>query len=426
VSFLDVSADFAAGQPGGFEVFGSSGLTDRGLLLAPLRQATGGLVVDGIESPSWHVLDKAAADGIALSARAIDSVPGKLANELGTVVAIERDRGTTKLFLIWISRPAAAALTAGRFDAVNLHLLFHPPTYEPNYVNAQYWRGSYKEDGVTYHPYIKLAARYLCRDFRPVAQQLLAVELLEPSVIFVIPVADKPGNFNDLLTPTAMLQVCQEIAIFAARQLGGSQIAGGDVAIGKVMLSVYSHSADRLHPLFSADGRHRFFRDHLSQVNLFDPNVSDESPQKRAQLFSQLCADLAGWRRLNPAAHAYLYTVYPDHVAMFCNALRFQAGQAVALQTAPWSDESLRSAKAGRPRGTGREGYNDDATLGVLHLPIDFFNLWLEQQGTPPNPAGFANQAHGSFHGHGWFLRSMIAHAFSHADRGWFGPTQRH
>ncbi len=423
--FTDVSADFAARQPGGYEVFGSSGLTDRGLLLAPLRRASGSLVVDGIESPSRQLLDKAAADGISLSARAIDSVPGKLANELGTVLAIERDRGTTKLFLVWISRPAAAALTAGRFSAVNLHLLFHPPTYEANYVNTQYWRGSYKEDGVTYHPYVKLAARYLCRDFRSVAQQLLAYEVLEPSVIFVVPVADKPGNFNDLLSPTAMLQVCQEIAIFAARQLGGSQIASGDVTIGKVMLSGYSHSADRLHPLFAADSRHPFFRDHLSQVNLFDPNVSDESPQKRAELFSKLCADLAGWRQLNRAARAYLYTVYTDHVTMFCNALRLQANQAVSLQAAAWSDESLRSAKHGGPRGTGREGYNDDATVGVLHLPIGFFNLWLEQDSTPPNPAGFANQAHGSFHGHGWFLRSLMAHAFLHADRGWFGANVR-
>lgn len=451
MSFTDVSADFAARQLGSFEVFGSSGQTDRGLLLSPLaRTDNHKVVVDGIESPSWRVLDKATADGISLSGRAIDSVPGKLANELGTVVAIERDHGTTKLFLIWISRVAGAALTAGRFSAVNLHLLFHPPTYEPEYVNAPYWRGSYKDGDVTYHPFVKLAARYLCRDFRSVAQQLLAVGLLEPSVIFVVPVADLPGNFEDLLTPTAMLQVCQEIAIFAAQQLGGSRINSGDVPIGKVMLSVYSHSGDRLHPLLSsltnstplpnaasiqagtancpglADRRHRFFRDHLWQVNMFDPNVSDKSPQKRTQLFWQLCCDLAAWRQVNPAAHAYLYTVYPNHVAMFCKAMRFQANQTVSLQTVPWSDEPLRSAKDGQPRGTGREGYNDDATLGALHLPISFFNLWLPQESPPPNPAGFANQAHGSFHGHGWFLRSMIAHAFSHADRAWFGSAQRH
>ena len=110
MSFTDVSADFATRQLGGFEVFGSPGGTDRGLLLSPLIRIGGGQVVDGIESPSWRVLDKAAADGISLSGRAIDSVPGKLANEVGMVVAIERDRGTTKLFLIWISRVAGEAL----------------------------------------------------------------------------------------------------------------------------------------------------------------------------------------------------------------------------------------------------------------------------------------------------------------------------
>lgn len=425
MSFTDVSADFAARQAGGFEVFGPSGRTDRALLLPPLNRIGGGPVVDGIESPSWRVLDKAAPDGISLAGRAIDSVPGKLATELGTVIAIERDQGTTRLFLIWISRVAGTALAAGRFGAVNLHLLFHPPTYESEYVNAPYWRGSYRDGNLTYHPFVKLAARYLCRDFRSVAQQLLAVQLLEPSVIFVVPVADHAGNFADLLTPTAMLQVCQEIAIFAAQRLGGSRIDSGDVPIGKLMLSVYSRSGDRLHPLLSTDRGHRLFRDHLAQVNLFDPNLSDTSVQVRAQLFSQLCADLAAWRKVSPAAHAYLYTAYPDHVAMFCNALRFQADRAVSLQAAPWSEESLRSAKNGQPRGTGREGSTDDATLGVLHLPISFFHLWLPQPGTPPNPAGFAHQAHGSFHGHGWFLRSMMAHAFSHADRGWFSPAQR-
>jgi hypothetical protein len=426
VPFKDVTAAFLGLQAPGHELFQPSQQVDPGKLMP----------VASIDAPSWHLLDGSKPDGVAVAPLAINSVPGKLAAETGAAYAVERDSGSTRLYMVWISQAAREALGSGRFADVNIHFMFHPPTYEDCYANAKggYWRGRCDFNGdkddcvamglVGTNPYVKLGARYLATDFRAVLQQLLAVQLRKPMVMYVVPVADSPGNFNDLLDAAKMTRTCQELVIFGAQTSGPSRVTSGDMPFGKVMLSTYSHSGDRLDPLLSQAGNHAFFVDHLSQVNMFDPNVHTNK-QQRLAMFRTLCQHLKTWKRTNRNAHMYLYTAYADHVQVFRDEARLVPGTtSVNLDSAPWSEPALKSAKAARPRGVGVEGYTDDGTVGLIHLPIDFFHQWLSD--VPANPAGFNHAAHGSGHGHGWFLRTLMAHAVAHADPAWFAPGQRH
>ena len=243
----------------------------------------------GIEVPAWHVLSPNKLNGIDIRQLNYDDVPGKLINELGTLLVAERETGTTRLFLIWVSRTAAVNLRAKAWDKINVHLLFHPPTYEDCYSESPYWTGNCTIKGkdnwcekagiMGQRPYVQLGVRYLCSDFRAVAQHLLAVSGLEPNVIYVTPVADNrygANNFNDILSAEAMTRLIEELIIFSAQQVAGSTIKDGIIEFGNVMLSGYSRSGDRIEKLMGSISNNRVFQRHLSQLNLFDINLDNK------------------------------------------------------------------------------------------------------------------------------------------------------
>lgn len=393
---------------------------------------------DRTDAAGWHVLDPKAKDGVTVTPVKYADVHLDPVKESGRFWALERDRGATRLFFVW-APPALLTELAGPTAAnLDVHVLFHPPTYETCYRNTPYWQGSCKDwrgagctsDMQSEHLYVRLGLRYAAVDFHAIAHHLIALRGRRPRMAYVVPVADI-GNFADLMRPDRLMEVLGEIASFLRTAvLPGSQ-AQDQGPVGKVMLSAYSRSGTRLLGkggkeglLSDLDGHREFFSRHLTQINAFDINLGD-TPKERMTTFAPLWADLLRWRTRNRAARAYFYTAYADHLAHMLTAKPglFSERQEVNLEEVPWSDETLRGTP-GVLRGRGVEAYGGDATLGVVHLPTTFFQLYIRNGPDPKdiigNPRGIA---YPPGHGHGWFLRSLLSHALGHADPGLFaGP----
>ncbi|MGW7580482.1 hypothetical protein ACWGKU_06925 [Kitasatospora sp. NPDC054768] len=430
----DVFSRFQSLQDPGLKLLQSDGSADTDLLLPLLRNRD-----RGIDVPGRRVLDAAQPDGLNVRMVQYRDVVGGLADEHGTVLVAERDQAT-QLFLMWVSRTAALHLKAGATQNVNVHFLFHPPTDRDCYAATDYWTGTCRIDGkdrgcVTdkfkgTQPYVKLGERYLCTDFRAVAQHLLASDRFEPNVLYVVPVASVAGgNFNDLLTEQGLTRAVQEVLLFASGKITGRPVQDGFPEFGQVMLSGYSHSGDRVEKLMKGAADTPFFRRHLSQINLFDPNLQVGDAKARLERFQALLERASFWkRRVNRDARVFVYTSYDDHQrAVLGSGLGLQSPTTVNLDTVEWeggkpAKAALRKKQGAHPRGTGVEAYNHDRSVGLVHLPPSFFRHWLEHP--LDNPAGWDQDARGNGHGHGWFLRTLLSHALSNATPEWFGEQR--
>jgi hypothetical protein len=450
IAMKDVFNKFQPIQGPGYTLLNPdrTAIRDSLLPVVVIKETRDGVIKEtpGIDVPGWHVLDPSKPNG--LNVRQIDypNVAGGLKNELGTVLVGEREKGATRLFLLWVSRTAERNLKARAFDKVNLHLIFHTPPFDC-YTSTDYWTGTCTIDGLNnaclhfglkgQQPYVSLGIRYLCSDFRAVAQHLLAVSGRQPNVIYVVPVADE-RNFSDLVSGDALTRLAQEVVIFAAQQVANSTIVDGFVDFGKVMVSGYSRSADRIEELMKGMSaapsavKSAFFRRHLSQINLFDPNVHSDA-KIRLDRFKKLIENVSIWKSdFNRTARIFVYTAYSDHMQVALGSrLRLGSPINVDLDAAAWSEHPGIGSKADRrrlpgaqPRGHGIEAYNDDGSVGLVHVPINFFELWLQEESIPPNPAGFNHKIRGNGHGHGWFHRTLMAHALAHAEPSWYGDPR--
>ncbi|WP_331765729.1 hypothetical protein [Embleya sp. NBC_00896] len=395
---------------------------------------------DKIAVAGWHVLDRSSPDGVTVTPVKYADIHLDRAKEAGKVWALERDSGDTRLFFVWAPPALLSELAAGGASGVDVHVLFHPPTYETCYRNTPYWNGRCRDwhgkscsaDMQDQHLYVRLGLRYTAVDFLAIAHHLVAQRGRKPRMAYVLPVADN-RDFADLTRPDQLMNVLGEIANFLrAAVRPGTQ---AQTPVGKVMLSAYSRSGTRLlgdggkMGLFQHLDSHKdFFARHLIQVNAFDINLADK-PKQRMETFVPLWAAVLRWRGLNRAARAFVYTAYADHLAHVLTARPglFTERQEVNLEEVPWSDETLRAPK-GPVRGRGVEAYGDDGKVGVLHLPPTFFQEYIRNG---PDPRDFVGNvrgmehrpAHGHGHGHGWFMRSLMSHALGHGDPSLFaGP----
>jgi len=232
----------------------------------------------GIGKFGWRILDKDGADGISYGQVPYSSAGVTVDNRAsvaGRVFALARDEGTTRLFFVWVPGLISRRLTGGTLpDPLNFHLLFHPPTVETEYTECTYWDGKRGSDSIAH--YLRLGNRYLATDFKAVAHHLLAVASKEPNLAYVVPVADKSGNFGDITQPAVMKKVFLEIYDFLSRVLRPSTRPQFDT-IGRVMVTVYSRSGNRLIALLqdASEAAKSFRRQHLMQLNLLDINLGN-------------------------------------------------------------------------------------------------------------------------------------------------------
>ena len=396
----------------------------------------------------WTVLDGARPDGLSYSLvkyseAGIDS-PDKKAVAAGKVLVIDRETGPTRLFFVWLPTSLARALEAATLPApVNFHVLFHPPTYEPNYSRTRpYWAGRHPKEEKDGKPtsdsekalFIELGIRYLCSDFRAVVHHVMAVTAKDPSMMYVVPVADFPANFSDLIDPDTLQATLRDIYQFIARRLAPQRAPQFD-RIGKVMLSAYSRSGDRLTELMTKVGAgHRFFSDHLAQLNAFDINLGNNDDE-RLPVFRKFWSNIRVWRsKVNPAARAFIYTAYRSHYHVckdnpISSSHTWNPPTDLNMDEVKWSDEKRKKVR-GPMRGMASECYDQDGTLGLLCLPVMFFEFYLMNAGTAVGNStrGWAagDYHSGGLHGHGLFLRAMMSHAIAHADPKFFvGPATR-
>jgi hypothetical protein len=391
---------------------------------------------DKIAVAGWHILDPTSPDGITVKPVKYADVHLDRVKESGKFWALERDRGSTRLFFVWAPPALLSELAGGGTSGVDVHVLFHPPTYEACYRNTPYWNGRCRDwrgtgcaaDMQDQPLYVRLGLRYAAVDFLAVAHHLIALRGRKPRVAYVVPVADD-ADFADLTHPGQLMDVLGEIASFL-RTAAGAQ---GQVRVGKVMLSAYSRSGTRLlgvggkvGVLRHLDSHREFFARHLVQVNAFDINLGN-NPKERMETFVPLWAAVLRWRAANRAARAFVYTAYADHLTHMLTARPglFTERREVNLEEVPWSDETLRAVR-GAVRGRGVEAYGDDGKVGVVHLPTTFFQEYIRNGPTPADIVGNVRgmehrPAHP--HGHGWFLRSLLSHALMHGDPALFaGP----
>ncbi|GAA1381067.1 PilN domain-containing protein [Catellatospora chokoriensis] len=384
----------------------------------------------------WKVLDRAAADGFTYHLAPFASAginEGNKREVAGRAFALERDSGTTRLFFVWLPGALVDRMSKGTLLApLNFHVIFHPPTRGPEYTGSQpYWKGKLPADGVAY--YLRLGTRYLCSDFRAVAQHVMALTDREPNLAYVVPVADLAGNLGDLTSPDGMLGALTELN----RTLSTLLRPAGPVQfekIGGVMLSGYSRSGDRLVELMAQLGRKPFFTEHLMQVNAFDINLGDNDAQRLPQL-ARLWEGVRQWASFNRRARAFVYTAYRSHYQQ-CLASPPGSGWTdridVNLEQVSWSDSALKTVK-GDERGTASEAYGVDGRFGLVCLPISFFRQYLTnheggKREVLGNPArGWHNADYDlepRAHAHGLFLRGLMSHALAHADPAFFAPRR--
>jgi hypothetical protein len=384
----------------------------------------------------FKILDKSRPDGFTFylqtfTAAGLDGDTRTRA--AGRFYAVEDPDATTRLLFVWLPTPLARALEAGNLEQpLNFHVLFHPPTYEQNYVRTPYWNG--KDPQTSTAEYVHLGMRYLCVDFAAIAHHVLAVSARTPNTAIVIPVADNPGNFADMVTGAGMVRKLYGLYDFLSRQANPSVPPRFD-KIGKVMVSGYSRSGNRLVALFAdRTGKNApFFSDHLSQVNAFDINLGNNDGE-RLPAFTKLLEGIRGWAGAVRGARAFIYTAYRSHYNLWVGApitsgTLWAERTEVELDSVTWSDTALQ-AKKGDLRGTAAESYGGDGRFGAVHLPITFFQFYLNNKKPDGTDDPLGNKTRGwsdshyhtgGFHGHGLFLRGMMSHAFSHADPAYFG-----
>jgi hypothetical protein len=385
-----------------------------------------------------NILDPSRPDGITyhrqpLSAARITDAASK-STAAGRAFVVERSSGLTRLFFVWVPTPLVQQIQARSLTApVNFHVLFHPPTYEPWYMKSRpYWQGKF--EGVP--QYVKLGIRYLCEDFKAVVHHVMASTDSDPQLAYVVPVADYPANFSDLVIPDGMTAVLSEIVQFLSNSLA-AQPPQIDEA-GRIMLSAYSRSGNRLVSLMSRlSQKSDFFARRLTQVNAFDINLGDTDEQRLPEL-ARLWQAVGQWSSMNPHTRAYLYTAYRSHYD-YCYANPVPRGNHwfevanVNLDQVDWSDKNARAA-SGLSRGTASEAYASQRRFGLVCLPVSFFQYYIPNE-LPGKIDIKGNQARGwhdgqyhlgsPFHGHGLFLRGMLSHAIAHAHPDFFVPKAK-
>lgn len=424
------------------------------------HEASGDIVVDPnvvlpgttLWKSGWRILDASAVDGITLKETpftdaGIDSDARK-ATAAGRVFAIDAESGTTRLCFVWVPTYLVRALQEGTLrEPPNFHVLFHPPTYETYYKKTRpYWTGLQPkvEDGgdprfAGKAMYVWLGQRYLCSDFFAVAHHVMAVTARDPALIYVVPVADHPANFGDLIDPDGMLRILLSLYHFIARKLAPAHAPRFE-RVGRIMLSAYSRSGDRLTTLMRAAGSgHPLFAQHLAQLNNFDINLGNND-EERLPVFTQYWKDVCAWKgRVNPQARAFVYTAYPSHFAV-CEASPppvvggWQTVSRMNLDDVAWSEPAKKALRPATSRGAGTETYTSDGAFGAVCLPVSFFEHYLtndvkvgnkiEQVIVGNKLRGWANGTYGigRSHSHGLFLRGMLSHAIAHAAPAFFGP----
>lgn len=427
----DISSEFIALQEPGYELFKIS----NNILRVNEQVVFPG---DHLDTVGWTILDRQQLDGLNLRQLKFKDFGWDKSNlnvdpsKLGRIYALERDVGKTRLFLVWIpDRIVKRLRNQSLHQPLAAHVLFHPPTYELCYRNTPYWRGkcadprdphsnACSDDMKDKSIYLRLGVRYLANDFLAIAHHLLAVKDRQPLLMYIVPVADT-SDFSDLMKPEELLKALYEVYEFMVRDLKG--VIQAD-RIGHVMLSGYSRSGTHLEAIMkqvnTGSNAHPFFKTNLIQVNAFDINIGQFNQQgvltasERLKAFTELWSSLLRWRNnVNPKARTFIYTAYPDLAAHGYSRPPQQApftrATTLNLESLTWSDTSKKSLR-GAPRGQALELYDDLATWGIVHLPVSFFQHYLE----PPtdNPRGFTYLPHG----HGMFLRKMMLHALAHAD----------
>jgi hypothetical protein len=264
--------------------------------------------------------------------------------------------------------------------------------------------------------------------------RLLDALAKDPYVMYVVPVADSPANFSDLINPDTLQATLRDIYHFIARRLAPQRTPQFD-KIGKVMLSGYSRSGNRLTELMMKVGTgHKFFSDHLTQLNAFDINLGNNDAE-RLPVFEKFWNNVRLWRsKVNPAARAFIYTAYRSHYRVckdkpISSSDTWSPSTDLNMEDVKWSDEGRKKAR-GAIRDMASECYNQDGTLGLLCLPVMFFEFYLMNDNNKIGNSirGWAagDYHSGGLHGHGLFLRAMMSHAIAHADPKFFaGPATR-
>ncbi|MEV8631966.1 hypothetical protein AB0395_09945 [Streptosporangium sp. NPDC051023] len=430
MAMRDVGRTVLELQPGGLFRRGPSGEVEPD----PAALLPGG----DLRKFGWKILDKGATDGISYHAEPFGSAginDGNRKEFAGRAFALERDSGTTRLFFVWLPSALANRLSRGALLApLNFHVLFHPPTYEGEYLNSRpYWTGKLPADGVPY--YVKLGTRYLCADFKSVAHHVMAVTERDPNLAYVVPVADVSGNFSDLITPDGMLGALTDIYRSLSSLLNASGPAQFD-KIGGVMLSGYSRSGDRLVELMRRISRKPFFTEHLMQLNAFDINLGNND-EERLPALARLWEGARQWASFNRKARAYVYTVYRSHYN-HCLGNPIPSGNSwtdrvnLDLESVSWSDGAAKESK-GEKRGVASEAYTSDGRFGLVCLPVSFFRYYLanhhdgKEEIVGNRSRGWHDGDYdlGRAHGHGLFLRGTMSHALAHADPMFFTARSR-
>jgi hypothetical protein len=261
--------------------------------------------------------------------------------------------------------------------------------------------------------YLKLGHRYLSTDFRAIAQHFSAGRgPSTPNLLYVVPVADTK-NFSDLVQPATLMTVLGEVlegVVSAVRGHAAPKLASA--VVGKIIISAYSRSGNRLEVLFSSlNSEKGFFKDHLDQVNAFDIVLGENSDEKLFNLWLAMFQ----WRRLYTNASIVIYTAYSTPARRMIRegpgASVLNTRLDVNFETASWTDSK---PPTGPSRGAGFEALSNDRRVHVTLLPVSFFKLYIiNQSGPVENPRGFDHKKTGHFHGHGMFLRTMMSHALS-------------
>jgi hypothetical protein len=384
----------------------------------------------------WTVLDPTKPNGLNVSqVRYADAgldTPEKKARVTGQLFALNRQSGGTRLFFVWVPGSVIRRLENASLPApLNAHVLFHPPTYEEEYLNTQpYWSGRNPRSNKAH--YVDLGIRYACSDFRAIAHHVLAVSGKDPYTVYVVPVADNKYNFADLIVPPQMLRILREIYEFLARRFSPQGRPQFD-QVGRIMLSGYSRSGNRLTEIMKTLNKHQsFFADHLSQINAFDVNLGNND-KERLPVFTEFWDNLRRWKnQVNRRARAYIYTAYASHSSHVrsqpVSPTDVWSQKELNLDRVPWSDEDLKKKLPAMNRGAAFEGYNADASFGLVHLPISLFQWYIgtEQEfvGNRAHGMAYGDYHIGALHGHGLFLRVLMSHALAHADPAFYTARQ--
>ena len=375
-----------------------------------------------LDLPGAQVLDDKSPDGITIKSTPFNAAQYAPDGKFGQVFVFERDTGDTRLFFVWVPPYLIDGIRKDNVDGrFNFHVLFHPPTYEECYKNTPYWDGACTrwqgegcDDTMQDKPlYLKLGLRYLSTDFRAIAQHFSAgAGPLVPNLMYVVPVADIK-NFSDLVQPPVLMTVLGEIIEGVVSAILNRPVSfRASSAVGKIVISGYSRSGTRLPALFSSLASEKvFFTEHLNQVNAFDIVLGEQSDEKIYDLWLAMMS----WRRAYPNAGIAIYSAYATPAGRMLRegpgARLLTTRKDVNFETVTWTDPK---PPLGAVRGSGFEASSSDGRVRVILIPISFFKLYIINNSGPiQNPRGYDHKKTGHFHGHGWFLRSLMSHALS-------------